>query len=134
MATSDDSNSGDLIPRASQERALSRRSTSIAARGLEQSRALMAGKVLTREIAERFLEDEDSVDLEEFTAIEDVAAESLSKHEGDLDLDGLTSLSDAAAESLSKHEGDELSLNGLTSLSDAASDRHVTPIDLKIVE
>ena len=42
--------------------------------------------------------DEDSVDLSEFTAIEDDAAESLSKHEGILSLylNGLTSLSDAA--------------------------------------
>jgi hypothetical protein len=39
-------------------------------------------KVLTKEIAEQFLEDDDSVDLSEFTAIEDAAAESLSKHEG----------------------------------------------------
>ena len=68
-------------------------------------------KVLTKNIAKQFLEDEDSaVDLGEFTAIEDAAAESLSKHEGDLYLNGLTSLSDAAAESLSKCEG-ELSLD-----------------------
>ena len=39
-------------------------------------------KVLTKEIAEEFLEDEGSVNLEEFTAIEDEAAESLSKHKG----------------------------------------------------
>ena len=37
-------------------------------------------KVLTKEIAERFLADEDSVDLSEFTAVENAAAESLSKH------------------------------------------------------
>ncbi len=44
-------------------------------------------KVLTKNIAKQFLEDEDSaVDLGEFTAIEDAAAKSLSKHEGDLDL------------------------------------------------
>ena len=78
-------------------------------------------KVLTKNIAKQFLEDEDSaVDLDEFTAIEDAAAKSLSKYEGDLYLDGLTSLSDAAAKSLSKHEGD-LNLDGLTSLSDAAA-------------
>jgi len=40
-----------------------------------------------------------------FTAVEDAAAESLSKHEGSLNLSRLTSLSDAAVESLSKHEG-----------------------------
>lgn len=79
-------------------------------------------KVLTKEIAEQFLADEDSVNLNEFTAIEDAAAESLSKHEGELDLDGLTSLSDAAVESLSKHEGGILDLGGLTSLSVAAAE------------
>jgi hypothetical protein len=57
--------------------------------------------ILTKEIAERFVADEDSVDLSEFTAIEDDAAESLSKHEGHLGLDGLTSLSDADVSSLS---------------------------------
>ncbi len=61
--------------------------------------------VLTKEIAEQFLADDESVDLREFTAIEDEAAESLSKHESSLYLNGLTSLSDVAAESLSKHEG-----------------------------
>ena len=38
-------------------------------------------KVLTEEIAEQFLADEDSVDSDEFTTIEDAAAESLSNHE-----------------------------------------------------
>jgi len=75
-------------------------------------------KVLTKEIAEQFLADEDSVRLSKFTAIEDAAAESLSKYEGTyLYLNNLTELSDAAAKSLSKHEG-YLSLSGLTSLSD----------------
>ena len=53
--------------------------------------------VLTKEIAEKFLADEDSVDLSEFTAIEDDAAESLSKYNGDLDLSGLTELSDVGS-------------------------------------
>ena len=71
-------------------------------------------KVLTKEIAEQFLADEDSVDLSEFTAIEDKAAESLSKYEGCLFLYGLTSLSEAAAESPSKHAGElYLPLNNL---------------------
>ena len=43
-------------------------------------------KVLTKEIAEQFLSDEDFVDLDDFTTIEDAAAESLSKHEGTLRL------------------------------------------------
>ena len=62
-------------------------------------------KILTKEIAEQFLENVNSVELSEFTAIEDEAAEILSKHEGTLWLSGLTSLSDAAAESLSKYRG-----------------------------
>jgi hypothetical protein len=92
-------------------------------------------KMLTKEIVEQFLADEDSVDLSEFTAVQPEAAERLSKREY-LDLDGLTSLSDAAAESLSKHgtlledpyRG--LYLNGLTSLSDAAAEslsKHEAP-------
>ena len=77
---------------------------------------------LTVAIAEQFLADENFVGLDEFTEIDEAAAESLSKHEGRLGLTGLTSLSDAAAESLSKHKGGRLSLNGLTSLSDAATE------------
>jgi hypothetical protein len=92
-------------------------------------------KVLTKEIAEQFLENVNSVELSEFTAIEDEAAESLSKCRGGwLSLDGLTSLSDAAAESLSKHEGD-LDLRGLTSLSDAAAkslSKHEGDLDLDL--
>ena len=64
----------------------------------------MAEKRLTKEIAEQFLADDESVDLNEFTELDDDAAESLSKHEGSLSLDGLTSLSDAVAESLVKHK------------------------------
>ena len=120
-----DSTPGDLIPRGSQELSLTRRSTSIAARGLEQSRELMAGKVLTREIAEWFLGWEQAVwqwiDLKEFCSIEDTAAKNLSKYGGPLLLCGLTNLSDAAAESLSKHEA-LLELDGLTNLSDAAAE------------
>ena len=83
----------------------------------------MAEKRLTTEIAEQFLADEDSVDLSEFTEVDDDAAESLSKHEGNLlDLAGLTSLSDEAAESLSNHKGKYLFLHGLTSLSDEAAE------------
>ena len=83
-------------------------------------RELMAKNVLTKKIAEEFLVD--WVDLEDFTELDDDAAECLSKHEGDLDLNRLTSLSDAAAEGLSKHEGYRLYLNGLTSLSEAATE------------
>ena len=79
------------------------------------------GKVLTKEIAAQFLVDEDSVELEEFTAFEDDdVARLLSKAEAGLWLDGLTELSDAAAESLSKYEG-SLDLDDLTQLSNTAA-------------
>ena len=73
------------------------------------------------EVAQRFLEDEDSIDLSAASSINDVAAEALSKHEGELCLNGLTKLSDVAAEALSKHKGD-LYLDGLTELSDTAAE------------
>jgi len=80
--------------------------------------------VLTKEIAEQFLAEVYGEWLETYfegyTAIEDSAAESLSKYEGDLTFH-ITELSDAAAESLSKHKGD-LCLYGLTELSDAAAE------------
>jgi len=83
----------------------------------------MIEKRLTKEIAEQFLKDEDSMDLREFAVIDDDAAESLSRHEGEeLALDGLTTFSDAAAEALGMHTGVDLSLNGLTSLSDKAAE------------
>jgi len=74
-------------------------------------------KVLTAEIAERFLKDNDSVSLIEFTTIEDYAACVLARHKGEIWLNGLKSLSDAAARSLSEHKG-FLSLNSLEFLSD----------------
>ncbi len=58
--------------------------------------------ILTTEIAERFLKDNDSVDLSEFTSIEEAAAQALAKHEGSLCLKRLESLSIAAAASLAK--------------------------------
>ena len=83
-------------------------------------------RLLTVEIAEKFLADNDSVDLSQFTSIEDAAAEALGKNRGGpLFLNGLTSLSDTAAEALAKHEGvgfnGGLYLIGLTSLSDTAA-------------
>ena len=82
----------------------------------------MSEEVLTKEIAEQFIADEYSVDLYEFTKLDDDAAEILSTSDLDtLPLDGLTELSDAGAESLSKYVG-ILELNGLTELSDAAAE------------
>ncbi len=47
-------------------------------------------RVLTKEIAERFLHDEGSVDLGEYTYLEVAAAEALSGHERGLHLLNLT--------------------------------------------
>ena len=80
----------------------------------------MAEKRLTKEIAEQFLADDESVNLEEFTDLDDDAAEILSRFKGDLELNGLTSLSDAASESLSEHKA-SLEMAGLTQLSDSAA-------------
>jgi hypothetical protein len=81
--------------------------------------------VLTKELAEQFLANED-VDSRDFTEQSDAAAESLSKHRGDLAVWGLTTLSDAAAKSLSKHQG-TLLLSGLTHLSGAAAQNWSIP-------
>ena len=85
--------------------------------------------LLTKEIAEQFLADKNSVNLRQLTTIEDEAAESLSKYgegmqfeDAGLYLEGLTELSDAAAESLSKHRGEGLFLKGLAELSDVAAE------------
>ena len=79
-------------------------------------------KVLTKEIAEQFLADEDSVDLSEFTAIEDDAAKRLGDFDGgDIWLPNLNSLTDGAAEGLSKCHGD-LYLESLKTLSDSQAE------------
>ena len=62
-------------------------------------------KILTKAIAEQYLEDEDSVNTSHFTSIEDAAAQALSQHQGWLYLAYLTSLSDKAAEALAQHKG-----------------------------
>ena len=94
-------------------------------------------KVLTLELAERFLKE--GFSIREFTQIEDEAAEALANykghlylnclviscpetlanhnHEGHLHLDGLTSLSDKAAKALVNFKGN-LHLRGLTSMSE----------------
>jgi hypothetical protein len=77
-------------------------------------------KVLTKEIAEQFLADEDSVDLSEFTAIEDEAAEVLGGYKGSLYLHGLVALTDTSACSLGNHKGD-LHLNSLVTLTDTSA-------------
>ena len=46
-------------------------------------------KVLTKEIAEQFLAEEDSVDLSVYSEFEDSAIEALSNYDGQLALDTL---------------------------------------------
>ena len=89
--------------------------------GEEGESEVESPELIDEQVARRFLEDSESIDLSEATEITDEAAESLSKHEGYLSLDGLTSISDAAAEALSKFNG-WLSLSGLTTLTDAAAE------------
>lgn len=78
-------------------------------------------QVLTKEIAE-FLAGRGDPQLDEFTSIDDSAAECLSKHTGWISLRGLTGISNAAAESLSRHDGGRLVLVGITELTDAAAE------------
>jgi len=103
----------------------------------------MRKKILTLTIAEQYLADSDSVELDSYSCIEDSAAAALAKFKGGLDLSGLRSLSETAAQNLAdhkraldlgglkrlsheaayalrKHKG-PLGLSGLTSLSDAAA-------------
>jgi hypothetical protein len=68
-------------------------------------------KVLTKSIAEEFIKD-DSVDLDEFTEIEDDAAEILREYDGSLYLSKLKRLSDRAAEAFATSTAD-LELSGL---------------------
>ena len=75
-------------------------------------------KVLTKEIAEQFLADEDSVDLREFTEIEDEAAEVLAKSSSGLNLRTLRHLSDDAAGHLSRAVNIR-SLGSISSLNDS---------------
>ncbi len=57
---------------------------------------------LTKEIAEQFLKDNDSLNLEEFEEIDEDAAEILSRSENDFSLYGLSDLSETAAQALAK--------------------------------
>ena len=79
---------------------------------------MSASKILTKEIAEQFLKDEESVDLSEYTSLEDEAAQLLAKHEGELDLSGLLNVSESNINILAQHIGD-LRLCGLKSISDS---------------
>ena len=66
----------------------------------------MSKKVLTKEIAEQFLIRERSVDLDEFSTLDDEASAVLSTYSGDaLSFDGLTELSETSARNLSRYAG-----------------------------
>lgn len=79
------------------------------------------GKILTKEIAERFLKDNQGIDLSEFTSIEPDAAETLSNRVEDLALAGINVLPATVAVALGKHEG-RLYLGGIKTLSPEAAE------------
>jgi hypothetical protein len=101
-------------------RATNRKSRSHASRAKRVEQPAASHKLLTKIIAERFLKQDGSVDISEFTAIADAAAQTLSEYSGVLDLRSLTSLSDNAARALGERKGD-LNLQGVKTLSDAAA-------------
>ena len=79
-------------------------------------------KVLTKEIAEQYSENEYSVFLDEYTCIEDDAAEILGRLKSEsLCLASITSLSDAAAGHLSKFQGESIDLMELSNLPDSVA-------------
>ena len=88
---------------------------------------------INAEMARRFLERPDLVDLSKAKIIDDDAAEILAIHKGELYLDGLISLSNAAAESLGECQGVWLSLGGLKSLSDAAAEALIKQVGGNLV-
>ena len=73
-------------------------------------------KILTKKIAEQFIQDEQGIDLTEFTSIEPDAAETLSKQLDELHLGGIRALPAEVAAALGKHNG-RLSLCGIKTLS-----------------
>jgi hypothetical protein len=93
-------------------------------------------KVLTKEIAEEFIKDDASVELEQFESIDDAAAEVLGSYQPEVSdgllLSGLLNLSDLAAENLAKAKCD-IDLSGLTTLTDTAAaclSKHTGKLDL----
>jgi hypothetical protein len=77
-------------------------------------------KLLTKQVAEQFIEDCGKFDLSTYTSIQDDAAKVLALHKRRLDLHGLKTLSDSAALALSKHKG-PIYLVNVTHLSDSAA-------------
>jgi hypothetical protein len=73
-------------------------------------------KVLTAKIAQKAVAKRDS-DLNEYTKIEESAAEVLAKYNGYVQLNGISQLSEPLAQVFAKHKGG-LSLSGISTLSD----------------
>ena len=69
---------------------------------------------IDEELARKFLEDPDNVNLSEATKITDKAAHLLASHKGRLDLWGLSEISLATARHLSMHEGSPDAMEGLS--------------------
>jgi hypothetical protein len=110
-----------------------------------QAAIITVGRRLDADVARRFLENPESVDLSEFIDLDTdaaeilaacecgldlrgldnlstKAAEALTAHNGDLCLDGLERISDEVAKALGRHGGGELSLNGLNDVSTIAAE------------
>jgi len=79
-------------------------------------------KILTREIAEQFLADDESVKLSEFTEMADSAAEVLVTYEGKLDLEGIRKISLDAIVVLGKSFAVNSRSFKLTELSEEVAD------------
>ena len=77
-------------------------------------------KTLTEELAAEIVCDGEE-NLDDFSSIEDGAAQILSEVDWSLYLRGISHLTDTAAKHLSQYAGDELSLTGLTELSEVAA-------------
>jgi hypothetical protein len=78
-------------------------------------------KVLTKEVASQFCEDDTSVDLSEYTAINDDAADELAAYAGTFLFLNVTAISDYVAKRLASRpcgEGSDLRLSQLESLSE----------------
>lgn len=95
-------------------------------------------KVLTKEIAEELIKDDNAVNLECFTSIEDDAAQVLSKFQGrQLYLEGLENLTVASAKALADFPG-HLRFWALEHLPDAVAaelaKQKVEPIDADLCD
>jgi hypothetical protein len=105
---------------------------------------LQQHKVITLEIAQKFLDNKYSVNLNDYQEIENEAATALAHYQGNIHIgltridysaavslasikgsisfNRLTSLSDAAAKAFANHEGEILYFDGLTSISDSVAE------------